>query len=74
MPDNAFGFMATEYVSEGGTGACMVKLKAAGWVVSIWLPGSGYMPIPGPPSASLAEALRAYQEWIASRLAGEVEF
>ena len=74
MPANAYGFTATEYVSEGGYGSVRIKLQARGWVVSVWSRDLGYESIAGDASATLADALTVYEEWIAARLAGDVDW
>lgn len=74
MPANPYDFTPTEFVSEGGYGSVRIKLHARGWVVSVWSRDLGYESIAGDASATLADALTVYEEWIASRLAGEVEF
>ncbi len=76
MPaDNAYAFLATEYVSQGGCGNCMIKLYSDGWHVRVWRgKGQGYVNIGAGPCTSVAEAVEAYRTWNAGVLAGDIEW
>lgn len=59
----AYGFAPTEYHSQGGHGATMLRRTARGWVASLWRSGGGYEPITGP-CPTLAECIAAYDHWV----------
>lgn len=64
-PDlEAFGFSPTEYHSQGGYGATMLRRTSRGWVASVWRDrGRGYVPITEP-FPTLDACLAAYAEWV----------
>lgn len=75
MPPNDLGFVATEYVSGGGVGDCLLKLYGDGWHVRVWRgKGAGYVNTGLGPCATLREALEAYETWNAGVNAGKVQW
>lgn len=58
----AAGFVATEYVSQGGYGSAMIKMNGAGrWTVRVWT-SRGFVPVAeGCPTVD--DAFTAYATW-----------
>lgn len=69
-----YGFVATEYHSQGGHGATMLKRTSRGWVASLWRDGGrGYEPITEP-APTLEECVARYDEWVHAPADNDQEF
>lgn len=69
-----YGFVATEYHSQGGHGATMLRRTARGWVASIWRDGGrGYQPITEP-CETLEGCVALYDEWVHAPSDNDVDF
>lgn len=68
-----YGFVATEYHSQGGHGGTMIRRTSRGWVASIWRDGGrGYQPVTCP-AQTLEECVALYDEWVQAPSANEQE-
>ncbi len=74
MTTNPYDFVATEYHSQGGHGATMIRRTSRGWVASLWRYSSRcYEPITEP-CETLEACLAAYDQWVHAPADNDVDF
>ncbi len=67
-----YGFVATQYESQGGHGGARIRQSSRGWVVEHWS-SAGYQDI-AEPQPTLDQALAAYHQWVHRPADNDQEF